>query len=236
MESYGFIYIWRDKKHKKLYVGCHWGTEVDGYICSSTLMRNNYKNRPQDFRRKVVQRVYTNRRDLHEAEHRWLQLIKDEELGSKFYNRSKHRFGHWSETQDAAEIQRLIKETNGKKTPEELEAIRQKRRAAKVNRTPEQRQASLEKQLETKRKKVEAGWVDPRIGTNRSSEARAKMAEAANNRWSSEDEIQKQSERMKAICNEESWKARRSEAQKEYLRNHPEVLELKVAQLNRRSL
>ena len=96
MEKYGFVYIWRDKKHKKLYIGCHWGSEDDGYICSSTLMRNNYRNRPQDFRRKILQRVFTTRTDLLEVEYRWLQLIPELQLGVKFYNKNKHKFGHWS--------------------------------------------------------------------------------------------------------------------------------------------
>jgi hypothetical protein len=96
MEKYGFIYIWRDKKNGRMYIGCHWGSERDGYICSSNMMRDAYSRRPHDFRRKVVQRVYTSRSDLLEAEYKWLQLIPEEELGRKFYNKSKHHFGHWS--------------------------------------------------------------------------------------------------------------------------------------------
>lgn len=152
MEKYGFIYIWRDKKHKRLYVGCHWGTEDDGYICSSNNMLKAYKRRPHDFRRKVVQRVRTNRNDLHEAEHRWLQQIKDEELNSKFYNKSKHRFGHWSAREDKDEIQRLIKETKSKKTPEERERLRQVQIEIKANRTAEDVSRAKEKQSKAKRK------------------------------------------------------------------------------------
>ena len=57
MEKYGFVYIWRDRKHKRYYVGSHWGTETDQYICSSSWMKNAYKRRPQDFKRRVVARV-----------------------------------------------------------------------------------------------------------------------------------------------------------------------------------
>lgn len=28
-EKYGFVYIWFDKKHKRFYIGCRWGTEND---------------------------------------------------------------------------------------------------------------------------------------------------------------------------------------------------------------
>ena len=39
MEKYGFVYIWYDRKHKRYYIGCRWGTENDGYICSSSWMK-----------------------------------------------------------------------------------------------------------------------------------------------------------------------------------------------------
>jgi hypothetical protein len=59
-------------------------------------MRNVYRRRPEDFKRRIVQRVTSSRRDLLEIEHKWLSQIKDEQLGKKFYNMSKKRFGHWS--------------------------------------------------------------------------------------------------------------------------------------------
>ena len=95
IEKHGFIYVWRDKKHNMYYVGCHWGSENDGYICSSTRMRNAYRRRPEDFKRRIVQRVYV-RSELLTEEHKWLAQIKDSELGKKFYNASKKHFGHWS--------------------------------------------------------------------------------------------------------------------------------------------
>lgn len=29
-EKYGFVYIWRDRKYNRYYIGCHWGREDDG--------------------------------------------------------------------------------------------------------------------------------------------------------------------------------------------------------------
>lgn len=84
--KYGFIYIWYDKKHKKYYVGRHWGTEDDGYICSHPNMRNNKKNRPDDFKRRVISRIYTNHYDLVIEEQKWLDMIKPEECGIRYYN------------------------------------------------------------------------------------------------------------------------------------------------------
>ena len=86
MEKYGFVYIWYDRKHKRFYIGSHWGVEDDGYICSSNWMRRAYKRRPKDFRRKIISKIYTSRYDLLVEEERWLSFIKKEEIGKRYYN------------------------------------------------------------------------------------------------------------------------------------------------------
>lgn len=94
MEKEGFIYIWFDKKRRMYYIGCHWGTCDDGYICSSKWMRDAYRYRKQDFRRRIIQRNIP--KDLLlEVEYKWLQLINDKDIGIKYYNLSKKHFGHW---------------------------------------------------------------------------------------------------------------------------------------------
>lgn len=95
MEKYGFVYIWFDRKHKRYYIGSHWGTENDGYICSSTWMRNAYKHRKEDFKRRIITRVTSSKADLLKKEYEYLSLIKEEELGKKYYNMTKHLNGHW---------------------------------------------------------------------------------------------------------------------------------------------
>jgi len=97
MEKYGFVYIWFDKKRKMFYIGSHWGTEDDGYICSSNRMRKAYRRRPDDFRRKIISRIESNRADLLDEEYKFLSLIEDEELGKRYYNLTNHRNGHWRE-------------------------------------------------------------------------------------------------------------------------------------------
>lgn len=94
-DKYGFIYLWYDKKHKRYYIGCHWGTIDDGYICSSRWMRNTYRRRPDDFKRRIIQSNIP-REELLTEEHKWLSYIKDNELKVKYYNLHKHHFGHWS--------------------------------------------------------------------------------------------------------------------------------------------
>lgn len=96
MEKYGFVYLWYDKKHKRFYIGCRWGNENDGYICSSPWMKKGYKRRPKDFRRRILSRVYTNKQELLKEEYRWLSKIKKEELGERYYNLHNHHFGHWT--------------------------------------------------------------------------------------------------------------------------------------------
>lgn len=94
--KYGFVYIWYDRKHKRYYIGAHWGNENDGYICSSPWMKRAYKLRPNDFKRKILTKVYTNKKDMFDEEAKWQALIKDEELKTKYYNIRRHGDKHWS--------------------------------------------------------------------------------------------------------------------------------------------
>lgn len=129
MEKYGFIYLWYDSYRKMYYLGCHWGYENDGYICSSNRMRDAYRRRPHDFKRRIIDRIDTNRVELLEKEYRWLSLITNDELGKKYYNHSKRHFGHWSTDEYLKErtLKKLHGNTNrlGKqKSYEEIEKIR----------------------------------------------------------------------------------------------------------------
>lgn len=91
----GFVYIWRDGKNKRYYIGSHWGAENDGYVCSSRWMRNAYRRRPTDFRRRILGRIISTRGDLLAEEHGWLQMIEGDEMGVKYYNLTNHLNGHW---------------------------------------------------------------------------------------------------------------------------------------------
>ena len=108
MEKYGFVYIWRDCKHNRYYIGSHWGTETDGYVCSSRWMKKTYKRRPQDFKRKILVKIYSTKKQLLEQEYKWLSLISDEELGKKYYNFTKHKNGHWTAEDYEKDIRKRI--------------------------------------------------------------------------------------------------------------------------------
>jgi hypothetical protein len=117
MEKYGVVYIWYDRKHKKYYIGSHWGSVDDGYICSSTWMRNAYKYRKEDFKRKIIARVFSSKSDLLKKEYEFLSLIKEEELGKKYYNMSNHLNGHWFTDEERA---KTLSERISKKTKEAM--------------------------------------------------------------------------------------------------------------------
>lgn len=122
--KYGFIYLWFDKKHRRYYIGRHWGSIDDGYICSSRMMRQSYNRRPQDFKRRIVSYVYSCKEDLILEEQRWLNMIKCEELGRRYYNKTlrsdspSHRFCNHSD-----EIKKKISESMKGKKPSELNKV-----------------------------------------------------------------------------------------------------------------
>lgn len=90
----GFVYIWRDRKRNKYYIGSHYGELNDGYVCSSVNMIKAYKKRPDDFKRRILFFSETiNVKPLRQEEQKWLNLIQDTELGDKYYNLKKNAEG-----------------------------------------------------------------------------------------------------------------------------------------------
>lgn len=85
-EKYGFVYLWRDRLHNRYYVGCHWGTVDDGYICSSAWMKRAYKQRPDDFKRRILKTNIQPRPQMYVEERRYFEMIKPTELKTKYYN------------------------------------------------------------------------------------------------------------------------------------------------------
>lgn len=89
-----FIYIWFDKKKNKYYIGCHFkGHENDGYICSSNIMRKAYRRRPEDFKRRILQRLHCDLKTLLEQEEKWLKLA--EKKKERYYN-LHFTTAHWA--------------------------------------------------------------------------------------------------------------------------------------------
>lgn len=115
MEKYGFVYIWRDRKHNRYYVGCHWGNIGDGYICSSSWMKQAYKLRPNDFKRRILRTNILTKKETFIEEYRWLRQIKPKELKVRYYNLHNHYFEHWSSKKDTRSIRQKMKDASTKR-------------------------------------------------------------------------------------------------------------------------
>lgn len=80
-----FVYCWTDHLYNKLYVGSRKGHTEDGYICSSTLMLEQYHKRPNDFTRQIIALgLYEDIRKLEEVLLKTIDAAKDK----TFYNQS----------------------------------------------------------------------------------------------------------------------------------------------------
>jgi len=76
----GYVYLWFDTKARFFYIGGHFGSLHDSYVCSSRIMLRAYKQRPQTFKFRVLEYTYGTTKSLRETEQRWLNMIKDHEL------------------------------------------------------------------------------------------------------------------------------------------------------------
>lgn len=168
----GFVYIWRDKKHKRYYIGSHWGTINDGYICSSRWMKAAFKRRPQDFKRRVISSIITSKKDLLEEEYRYLLTIKPEELGKKYYNLKNTKDNHWSA--DPEKRLEVTKKLQGRiHSPETRLKMSN---SAKGKQNCLGRKASNESKL--KMSKSHLGQISWNKGLKMSEESKLKMSKA----------------------------------------------------------
>ena len=151
----GFVYLWFDRKHKRYYVGSHWGEENDGYICSSRWMRNAMRRRIMDFKRRIIARIETSRADLFVEEQRWLDMIKPEEIKKRYYNLMR-RSQHWrSDEENAKTVMQKISE--GTKLAMAEPSVRKRYlkglKKRKMNQSPEvraKRSASMKRTMAAK--------------------------------------------------------------------------------------
>lgn len=187
----GFVYIWFDKKHRRFYIGSHWGSENDGYVCSSNWMRDAYRRRPTDFRRKVLSRISTTRADLLLKEYEWLSLVKGSELGERYYNLTQHLNGHWTTEEGrlkstAEKISKNVKEAmNRPEVREKMEkhysSVRGKKQSEEL---VEKRRQAMVKTMAEKFPVDERKRPDHEFG---SEEYRANMAISVSESWKTRD-------------------------------------------------
>ena len=184
MEKCGFVYIWFDRKHKRYYVGCHWGSEDDGYVCSSTWMMQAYKHRPKDFKRRIIARIYTNRMDMFLEEQRWLSMISPKELKVRYYNLNI-TWQHWQIDPDK---EKATKEKISIKTKEAMQRpeVREKylkgldnrnTRSSEVEVREKRRQSMIGKNVGKDTSKAVAAAAERNKGKHLSQEHKKKLSE-----------------------------------------------------------
>lgn len=176
----GFIYIWRDRKHKRYYIGCHWGAKDDGYVCSSSWMKVSRSHRPADFKRRILRTGIADRCELYIEEARWLAMMKPSEMKPlnphpKYYNLSRVNKRPWHSNLDmiltVGQKISLAKKgrPTGPRAPEVGEAIA----AAKIASFEARRSAGGSAFSDEHRRKISEG----RSGIPRSPEASRRAAE-----------------------------------------------------------
>jgi hypothetical protein len=192
MEKHGFVYIWYDRKHKRYYIGCRWGREDDGYICSSNWMKQAYSHRPEDFRRRIIKTNIPTREQTYLEEMHYLQMIKDEEIKIRYYNLNNKNNEVWHKYDEHIKTvgQKISLAKKGKSTgpcsPEKAAKISEAKKAKNRKFTEEHkeklRQAKLgikhtDEWKEENSKRMKDQWSDP---YNKRKQA---VSAAAKKRW-----------------------------------------------------
>lgn len=218
-EKYGFIYLWYDSKYKRYYLGSHWGFEDDGYICSSNWMQKSFSRRRLSFKRRIIEKVFTNRKDLLSREGKWLSLIKDDELGKRYYNFNNkvHDEVWWANEEKIKSVgEKISKSNKGRKkkpriyTEEGLAKVKENTRKIQKLRTynpttDETKKKQSESRLayfENGGEKINSGsWKPGHIPANKgkkaSAEIRMKLSEAHKGHRQSEETKEKRKEKLK---------------------------------------
>ena len=206
-EKYGFVYIWYDRKHKRFYIGCHWGTEDDGYICSSSWMKQAYEKRSQDFKRRILVSNITDRSQIYIEEQKYLDMIKKEEIKPlnempRYYNLCLSSKKPWHQYDEKVKTigEKISAAKKGKSTGPCSEET--KRKISKSNRGKVRTSEHLENMS-----KAQKGRVSPNKGKKMSEEQKEHLRQVNLGKKLSEEHRRKISEAGKGrIISEETRK------------------------------
>lgn len=224
MEKYGFVYIWYDVKKKMYYVGCHWGNVNDGYICSSKWMRDSYRRRPQDFRRRII-KSNLSRENMYLEEQRYFDMIEPEEIKERYYNLTLSSKDPWHKhplkNKSIGEKISFKKKgkSNGPCTPERAAKISATKKSKNIKFTEEHKEKLRQAKLGVKHTeewkqqnsiRMTQQWSD---GTRKRAEPKKTMSreeqdklcsQQLKNRWSDPVWAENQKAKLK-----ESWNKRK---------------------------
>ncbi len=121
-----FVYIWRDRLPKKYYIGYHNGSNPN-YICSSKYMMEQYNQRPQDFKRRILK--YGPWKEMGKLEKRLLKS-RYKHFGFRYYN-LELSFPIYKRTEES--LRKLSEALKDRKLSEET---KRKMSIAKKNQVP----------------------------------------------------------------------------------------------------
>ena len=188
-QKYGFVYIWLDKKHKRYYIGCHWGSIDDGYICSSSWMKKAYKLRPQDFKRRIIKTNIKERPDMYVEEQYWLDMIKAKEIkpineNPRYYNLNLKNGNLWHKYDEHIKTvgQKISASKTGKSvpcTPEKAAAISATKKGKALTEEHKAALCGIKKPAHTDEwkeqnsKKFKELWLDPEFKARQSASRKA---------------------------------------------------------------
>jgi hypothetical protein len=157
-----FVYCWTDHRTNKLYVGSHKGSLDDGYICSSKIMLEEYKKRPDDFSRQIIAEGCL--KDIRKLE---AEILKSSNaaLNEQFYNMNNGdgKFfcaGHTKETR-----QKMSKSHKNKTI---LPETREKMKISNVGK----------KRNEITKQRMRDNNTKPWLGKKHTKETKQKMSES----------------------------------------------------------
>lgn len=211
--KYGFVYIWRDRKHNRYYIGSHWGTEDDGYICSSSWMLKGYRRRPQDFRRRILSIVNTNRYDLFEKEQDWLNLINESEIKSRYYNLRLTTKNHWlADEERTLSVKEKIKKNHWSRDSVKSAKVRKKLSESAQGREPPNKGIPMSE----KQKKLLSDRTKGRPSYERTEKTRKKI---------SENSKRLQKEGKIGMCGKKHTEETKRKMSKNNAMNNPESVE-----------
>lgn len=181
-----FVYCWTDHKTNKLYIGSHKGSIDDGYICSSKLMIEEYKKRPNDFTRQIVaEGTFT---DIRKFESILLDTL-DVKNNPSFYNMHNGNGNFYLKGHTEEYKKRQSKLLKGKKkkkssrkkilSNEHKQAISASRKGKKLK--PFSKTHKLN--MSISRKKYLENNKNPQIGRTLSDITKLKISDSHSDEW-----------------------------------------------------
>ena len=190
-----YVYIWRDRLSNRYYIGYHCGKNPN-YVCSSRPMMEQYRQRPEDFTRRIL--ATGTQEEMSELEQRLLHTRK-KHLGERYYNLAiSWPIFKWTDDMRKARSilhkGRIVSDETKQKMSEGTRkrianmTVEQKRKISKASR-------SRWTNLTDEQKKIRSrGLIPMTKGTKLSEEIRKKMSIARKGIKFSEEHKRKMSE------------------------------------------